>query len=165
MWPELIHTAVFMLLRTAPLITIKQLLSLDIIKPGQNVDGEVNPPVAQRPKSGQGGGCGYRVQTRFYLVTVSSGCHRTNTVFHTDSLKCISACMYVFVCACLAKRCLASTIHGGRRTAVRRLQSVLCVDAEPMTRKGSGLSTSQHVTQHRPADILITMQAEVPAIG
>lgn len=49
------------------MITIKQLLSLDIIKPGQNVDGEVNPPVAQRPKSGsgagrKGGGCGYRVQ-------------------------------------------------------------------------------------------------------
>lgn len=34
------------------MITIKQLLSLDIIKPGQNVDGGVNPPVAQRPKSG-----------------------------------------------------------------------------------------------------------------
>ena len=55
-WPQLIHGSVFTLLRTAPVITIKQLLSLDIIKAGQNVEGGVNPPVAQRPKSGRGGG-------------------------------------------------------------------------------------------------------------
>lgn len=35
---------------------IKQLLSLDIIKAGQNVDGRVNPPVAHRPNSGSGAG-------------------------------------------------------------------------------------------------------------
>ena len=51
MWPELIRTPLFTLPRTAPAITIKQLLSLDIIKAGQNVEGGVNPPVAQGPKS------------------------------------------------------------------------------------------------------------------
>lgn len=54
MWPELIPTTVFTLLRTAPVITIKQLLSLDIIKAHQNVEGWVNPPVAHRPKTGSG---------------------------------------------------------------------------------------------------------------
>lgn len=45
---------------TASVITIKQLLSLDIIKAGQNVEGGVNPPVAQRSKAGSGvGGCGW----------------------------------------------------------------------------------------------------------
>lgn len=52
--PELLHTPVFTLLRTAPVI--KQLLSLDIIKAGQNVAGAVNPPLAPRPKSGIGAG-------------------------------------------------------------------------------------------------------------
>lgn len=44
MWPMwLIHAPVLKLLRTAPVITIKQLLSLDIIKAGQYVEGGVNP--------------------------------------------------------------------------------------------------------------------------
>ena len=43
MWPELIRAPVLTLLRTAPVITIKQLLSLDIIKAGQYVEGGVNP--------------------------------------------------------------------------------------------------------------------------
>ena len=47
--PGVIHAPVFTLLRAAPVITIKQLLSLDIIKAHQNVEGGANPPVAQRP--------------------------------------------------------------------------------------------------------------------
>lgn len=39
---------------TASVITIKQLLSLDIIKARQNAEGGVNPPVAQRSKFGEG---------------------------------------------------------------------------------------------------------------
>lgn len=40
-----IHAPVAKLHRTALVITIKQLLSLDIIKAGQYVEGEVNPKV------------------------------------------------------------------------------------------------------------------------
>lgn len=40
-----IHAPVSKLHRTALVITIKQLLSLDIIKAGQYVEGEVNPKV------------------------------------------------------------------------------------------------------------------------
>lgn len=53
--PGLIPAPVSTLLRTAPVITIKQLLSLDVINAGQNVEGGVNPPAAHRPKSGRGG--------------------------------------------------------------------------------------------------------------
>lgn len=53
MWPGLNRPPVLTALRTAPVITIKQLLSLDIIKAGQYVEGGVNP---QRPKSGSEGG-------------------------------------------------------------------------------------------------------------
>lgn len=66
-WPGLIRGSVFTLLRTVPVITIKQLLSLDIIKAGQNVEGGVNPPVAERPKSEREGGgvreCGWGVNS------------------------------------------------------------------------------------------------------
>ncbi len=51
-WPGLIPAPVMTLLRTAPVITIKQLLSLDIIKAGLYVEGWVNP---QDSKSGSGG--------------------------------------------------------------------------------------------------------------
>ena len=43
MWPGLIHAPVLTALRTAPVITIKQLLSLDIIKAGLYAEGRVNP--------------------------------------------------------------------------------------------------------------------------
>lgn len=42
-WPGLIRAPVLTALRTAPVITIKQLLSLDIIKAGLYVEGRVNP--------------------------------------------------------------------------------------------------------------------------
>lgn len=60
MWPGLIRAPVLTLLRAAPVITIKQLLSLDIIKAGQYVEGRVNPqdPSLGEEEGGRGGGGG-----------------------------------------------------------------------------------------------------------
>lgn len=51
--PELICAPLFTVLWAAPAITIKRLLSLDIIKAHQNVAGGANPSVTQRPKAGE----------------------------------------------------------------------------------------------------------------
>lgn len=175
-WPGLICAPVCMLHRTAPVITIKQLLSLDIIKAGQNVEGGVNP---QDPSLGveEEGTWWWGVQSMIrqtdeqtYRVLFghslkwkpSDKDHITIDSVRTDNTSpCFTERKY---------RCIAISINWGRERGGRNTQEYSGKEFNQRSmlmqslwhregaRKGSGLSASQHVTKLRPADILITRQ-------
>lgn len=160
MWPGLIRVPVLTALRTAPVITIKQLLSLDIIKAGLYVEGRVNPqdPSLRVEEGACGGG-----------DTVSSGSHQTESTLPYT----VHIMFRTGLCVCNGA---VNSLRAESGEGTDRFQEYSgeefnqCSNAEPITQggcknEGGGLSASHHVTKHRLADVLITMPPEVPTIG
>lgn len=162
-WPELIRAPVLTALRTAPVITIKQLLSLDIIKAGLYVEGRVNP---QDPSLGVEEGAWGGGGTLSQVEAI-----KKNPYYNTLYICCTMFSTGLCVCNGAVNSLRAESGEGRDRFQEYSGEEFnQHSNAEPITQggcknEGGGLSASQHVTKHRLADVLITMPPEVQTIG